>query len=346
VLQEVVDGLDNPTSLIFSGDGSGLLYVTEQPGRIRVIQDGALLDTPFLDITNRVGDSGNEQGLLSVVFPPDFAQSRKLYVNYTDEEGDTVVAGFIASADGLTADSQSEWEVLKIGQPYGNHNGGQLKFGPDGMLYIGMGDGGSAGDPQNLAQNRDELLGKMLRIDVSQSTAAAPYVVPASNPSVGKPEIWSLGLRNPWRFSFDRVTGDMFIADVGQNQLEEINFQPAASVGGENYGWKIREGLDSYSSGDDEGLTDPVWQYSHGDDGCSVTGGYVYRGPTLGVLTGAYVYGDYCSGKVWALRQNNGQWANDVLFETDYRITSFGEDAQGELYVLDRDGAVYKIVGE
>jgi glucose/arabinose dehydrogenase len=349
-LQPFVEGLQRPTYLTHAGDGTGLLYVTEQPGRVRVIQNGALLETPFLDIEEKVGSSGNEQGLLSVAFAPDYATSRKVFANYTDRNGDTVVAGFIVNEDGLTADPASEWQVLKIEQPYANHNGGQLKFGPDNMLYIGMGDGGSAGDPQNYGQRVEELLGKMLRIDVSQSTVDAPYTVPADNPDFGpeaKPEIWSVGLRNPWRFSFDRATGDMFMADVGQNQIEEINFQPASSQGGENWGWKLREGFDEYAGPKTEAMTDPIFQYTHGEDGCSVTGGYVYRGAAVPALAGAYVYGDFCSGRIWSLRPGDGgNWENERLFETSYSITSFGEDEQGDLYVLDRAGTIYKLVGE
>lgn len=349
-LQLFVDGFEKPTFLTHAGDGSGLLYVTEQPGRIRIVRDGALVETPFLDIEEKVGSSGNEQGLLSIAFAPDFQQSRKMYANYTDRSGDTVVAGFLVNPDGLSADPASEWLVLKIEQPYANHNGGQLQFGPDGMLYIGMGDGGSAGDPQNHAQDVTSMLGKMLRIDVSQSAASAPYTVPANNPNFGadaRPEMWSVGLRNPWRFSFDRSSGDMLIADVGQNEIEEVNWQPAASRGGENWGWKLREGLEAFSGEKSDAMTDPIYEYRHGEDGCSVTGGYVYRGVALAALAGAYVYGDYCSGRIWTLRPaTNGAWDNALLFDTDYSITSFGEDAQGELYVLDRAGGIYKIVGE
>ncbi|WP_240550117.1 PQQ-dependent sugar dehydrogenase [Candidatus Roseilinea sp. NK_OTU-006] len=348
-LQMIAEGLDKPTYLTHAGDGSGALYITEQPGRVRVWRDGQLLPTPFLDLTDRVGNRGSEQGLLSIAFSPDFEQSRRFFVNYTDNGGDTVISGFIANADGLTADPSSEWVVMRIEQPYANHNGGQIQFGPDGMLYIGMGDGGAAGDPQNFAQNMRSLLGKMLRIDVSRSSPAQPYRVPADNPSVGdgaRPEIWAFGLRNPWRFSFDRATGDLFIADVGQNAFEEINFQPAGQ-GGQNYGWKFREGLALYAG--DPGtlaLTDPIHQYAHREGGCSVTGGYVYRGSALPSLVGAYIYGDFCSGRIWTLRPNgNGAWQNDVLFSTPYNISSFGEDEAGELYVLDHNGAVYKLVG-
>ncbi|GIV84544.1 MAG: glucose dehydrogenase [Candidatus Roseilinea sp.] len=348
-LQMIAAGLDKPTYLTHAGDGSGTLYITEQPGRVRVWRDGQLLPTPFLDLTDRVGNRGSEQGLLSIAFSPDFEQSRRFFVNYTDNGGDTVISGFIANADGLTADPSSEWVVMRIEQPYANHNGGQIQFGPDGMLYIGMGDGGAAGDPQNFAQNMRSLLGKMLRIDVSQSSPAQPYRVPADNPNFGdgaRPEIWASGLRNPWRFSFDRATGDLFIADVGQNAFEEINFQ-LAGQGGQNYGWKFREGFAPYAG--DSGtpaLTDPIYQYAHRDGGCSVTGGYVYRGSALPSLVGAYIYGDFCSGRIWTLRPNgNGEWQNDVLFSTPYNISSFGEDEAGELYVLDHNGAVYKLVG-
>lgn len=345
-LSLVVDGLEKPTYLTHAGDGSGLLYVTEQAGRIRAISDGALLEAPFLDIEDEVGSSGNEQGLLSIAFAPDFAKSRKLFANYTDRNGDTIVAGYLVNTDGLSADAASEWQVIKIDQPYANHNGGQLQFGPDGMLYIGMGDGGSAGDPQNHAQNVTSLLGKMLRIDVSQSTKDAPYVVPADNPDFGadaRPEIWSVGLRNPWRFSFDRASGDMLIADVGQNEIEEVNFQPA-SKGGENWGWNPREGFEEYAGAKTDAMTDPIHEYRHGEDGCSVTGGYVYRGAAVPALAGAYVYGDYCSGRIWTLRAGaDGAWKNELLFEAGYSITSFGEDAQGELYVLDRAGSVYNL---
>jgi glucose/arabinose dehydrogenase len=340
-----IDGLEKPTDFTHAGDGSGLLYVLEQPGRVRVIRDGQLLDEPFLDIVGRVGSSGNEQGLLGIAFAPEFATTRLFFVNYTDSKGDTIIAGFASDADGLRADSASEWTVLKIDQPFANHNGGQIRFGPDGMLYIGMGDGGSAGDPQNRAQNVTSLLGKMLRIDVSQSTRAAPYAAPADNPSFGadaRPEIWSLGLRNPWRFSFDRVTGDLYIGDVGQNAIEEVNLQ-AAGRGGDNYGWKLREGTREYDGARADHFVEPIDEYEHGDDGCSITGGMVYRGVALPSLAGAYVFGDYCSGKIWSLKRVDGDWRRELLFDTSYSLTSFGDDAAGELVVLDRSGAVYRM---
>ena len=348
-LRFFVGGLVRPTDLTHAGDPR-TLYVTEQPGRVRVIRDGVLLPEPFLDLTDRVGARGNEQGLLGIAFAPDFAQSRKVFVNYTDRAGDTVIAGFLAREDALSADPASAWTVLQIDQPCANHNGGQLRFGPDGMLYIGTGDGGSAGDPLNAGQDVRTLLGKLLRIDVSQSSARAPYRIPADNPDFGpgsRRELWAIGLRNPWRFSFDRLTGDLFIADVGQNRFEEINFQPAGSRGGENYGWRLREGFAPFREDrPPEGLTDPIWQYGR-EDGCSVTGGYVYRGNAIPALYGAYLYGDFCSGRIWTLRRTaDGQWQNTLLFDTELNIASFGEDALGELYVLDLNGAVYRLVGE
>jgi len=346
-LQKIADGLQRPTFLTHAGDGSGRLYITEQPGRVRVWQAGQLLAEPFLDITDRVGSRANEQGLLSIAFSPDFPQSRRFFVNYTDRQGATVIAGFLANDNGLTADPDSEWRVMRIPQPYANHNGGQIAFGLDGMLYIGMGDGGSAGDPQNFAQNPRSLLGKLLRIDVSQSSAAQPYRLPPDNPSFGPdapPEIWAIGLRNPWRFSFDRLTGDLYIADVGQNRFEEVNFQPAGQ-GGQNYGWRFREGFEPFA-GDPRGLvlTDPVFQYDH-SQGCSITGGYVYRGKALPRLVGAYLFGDYCSGLVWALRRGDDEaWQGEVLLETGLNISSFGEDEVGELYLVDHRGAIYQLV--
>jgi glucose/arabinose dehydrogenase len=343
----VADGLQRPVYLASPADGSGRLYVVEQPGRVRVIADGQMLETPFLDLTDRVGSGGNEQGLLSIAFGP---ADGRVYVNYTDLRGDTIVSRFAVNPDGLAADAGNEQVLLAIDQPYANHNGGLVKFGPDGMLYIGMGDGGSAGDPQNFGQNPASLLGKMLRIDVSRADAerGTPYAIPPDNPVVfgeaAAPEIWAAGLRNPWRFSFDRATGDLYIADVGQNAIEEINFQPASSPGGENYGWRLREGFEAYRGGaDSPSFTPPIHQYGH-DAGCSVTGGYVYRGVQLAGWDGMYVYGDYCSGAVWGLRRGaDGQWVNQLLFNAGFTISSFGEDAAGELYLIDHGGSVYRL---
>jgi glucose/arabinose dehydrogenase len=275
------EGFSSPVHITHAADGSGRLFVVEQSGRIRIIKGSGTLPVPFLDISDRVSCCG-EQGLLSVAFPPDYAIKGHFYVNHTNLSGDTVVARYRVSADPDVADAATEEILLTIAQPFANHNGGQLAFGPDGYLYIGTGDGGSGGDPLNNGQNTDVLLGKLLRIDVE--AGVAPYGIPPTNPyrlrAGYRPEIWALGLRNPWRFSFDRLTGDLYIGDVGQNMYEEINFQPAASAGGENYGWRIMEGFHCYNPAacNPTGLTLPVLEYEHNQGNCSVTAGGVYRG--------------------------------------------------------------------
>lgn len=360
-LTPFIDGLTRPVYLTHNGGGS--LYVVEQAGRILAIQQtqgkAVLRQTPFLDITSRVGSSRNEQGLLSMAFSPNYARDNAFWVNYTDNDGHTVISRFVVNnannAASASADPASEQIVLRIEQPYANHNGGQLKFGPDRMLYIGMGDGGSQGDPQGNGQNLQSKLGKLLRIDVlSQNAnqgANKGYVIPPNNPFASdkaSAEVWAWGLRNPWRFSFDRQTGDLYIADVGQSNAEEIDFQPANSKGGENYGWNKREGFEAYRGGEDSdangrAFTPPIHAYGR-SDGCSVTGGYVYRGATIPALQGAYLFADYCSGKIWQLRRDRaGMWQNTLLLDTDLRISSFGEAPNGELYVLDLDGAIYTI---
>lgn len=277
-----------PTHVTHAGDGSGRLFITEQEGRIVIVKDGVLLSAPFLDIRGRVSCCG-ERGLLSVAFPPAYREKRYFYVNYTDTAGDTKVARYRVTKDADRADPASEEIVLTVQQPYANHNGGQLAFGPDGNIYIGMGDGGSANDPYGYGQKMNTLLGKLLRIDVE--SGGRPYAVPLSNPFVGKkdarPEIWASGLRNPWRFSFDRATGDLFIADVGQNSFEEVNVQPSSSKGGENYGWNIVEGFHCFQSKtcDTTRLAMPAAEYGR-DEGCSVTGGMVYRGKALPISRG------------------------------------------------------------
>ena len=338
-----------PTHITNAGDGSGRLFITEQEGRIVVIKSGAKPATTFLDIRDRVSCCG-ERGLLSVVFPPGYRQKHYFYLNYTDRTGDTVVARYRTSKDSDHADPASEEVVLTVKQPFANHNGGQLAFGPDGYLYVAMGDGGSANDPFGNGQNKGTLLGKLLRIDV-ESDSQQPYAVPASNPFAGRkdalPEIWALGLRNPWRFSFDRMTGDLYIADVGQNKYEEVDVQPASSRGGENYGWNVMEGLHCLRSEhcDTSGLTRPVVEYRH-DQGCSVTGGMVYRGRAFLGLTGTYLYGDYCSGRIWGLRRQGSQWTSRELAETKLSISTFGEDETGEVYVADyASGAIYRVEG-
>ena len=343
-LRKIVDGLEPLTYLAISGT-DGRLYVVTKAGRVLVIENGAVRQQPFLDITNRVGSSGSEQGLFSIAFSPQYTTNRYFYVDYTDQNGNTVISRFTTAADLSQADPQSESKVLGIDQPYPNHNGGQLQFGPDGMLYIGMGDGGSQGDPQNHAQNTQSLLGKLLRIDVS--AADKPYQVPADNPKLSNAaasEIWANGLRNPWRFSFDRQTKDLYIADVGQNTYEEIDFQPAGSSGGQNYGWNLYEGFEPYKgNADSNGLTMPIFAYSH-DLGCSITGGYVYRGQQVPALNGAYLYSDYCTGHIWALKRDaNNKWVNTLLLDSGLNVSSFGQDAQGELYVIALNGGVYQI---
>jgi glucose/arabinose dehydrogenase len=336
-LEERWTGLSRPVQMTHAGDGSGRLFVVEQAGRIRLIDDGELVATPFLDISDRVSCCG-ERGLLGLAFPPGYSSKGYFYVNYTGASGDTVVARFLVTGDPSAADAGSEEVILTIDQPYSNHNGGQLAFGPDGYLYIGTGDGGSGGDPQNNAQDRLSLLGKILRIDVE--SGSGPYAIPEGNPFAdvddAQPEIWALGLRNPWRFSFDTETGDLFIADVGQGDYEEINVQPAASTGGENYGWRILEGSHCYESDpcDTRGLELPVFEYDH-SLGCSVTGGFVSRSGTWPRLDGVYLFGDYCSGRVWGLREAVDSWEGRQLAETGFAISGFGIDELGAVYVLD-----------
>ncbi len=349
----VAAGLAQPVLLTHSGDGSGRSFIVEQPGTIRILVDGRLVDTPFLDIRDRVGDRGSEQGLLGLAFPPDYARRGVFFVNYTDRRGDTVIARFGLTADPDRADPASERLVLKIAQPAANHNGGMLAFGPDGYLYVGMGDGGGAGDVYRNGQNPEALLGKLLRLDVTTDPARS-YTIPADNPWVAaqwngrdvRDEVWAVGLRNPWRFSFDRATGDLWIADVGQNVYEEVNRAPAGSRGGLNFGWPIMEGAHCYPASatcQQAGLTLPVVDYTHGADGCSITGGYVYRGSRSPALAGAYLYSDYCSGKIWGLGRDGDAWRSVELLDTDLNVSSFGEDEAGEVYVVDLKGGVYRV---
>ncbi len=330
--------------------GASRLFVVEKEGRIYLVENSVVQPTPFLDITDRVGSEGSEQGLLSVAFPSDFTASGLFYVDYTDLRGDTVVARYrLLAGDARQADPSTEHKILQIEQPAANHNGGQLQFGPDGYLYIGMGDGGRAGDPWGNAQNADVLLGKLLRVGV---TGTETYTVPGDNPFLGRPdarpEIWALGVRNPWRFAFDRATGDLYIADVGQNQYEEVDFQPAASLGGENYGWDLMEANHCFeppAGCDTSRLVLPVAEYDHAQ-GCSITGGYVYRGTQYPQMVGVYFFGDFCSGNIWGLRQeSSGEWRMALLLNSGVSISSFGEDAAGEIYVVGyRDGIIYHLI--
>lgn len=343
----VTEGLRLPLYLTHAGDNR--LFVVQQNGLIRIIQDGVLADEPFLDIRERVGAEANEQGLLSVAFHPQYAQNGYFYVNYTNLEFNTTISRFQVSPGSPTlADPASEKVLLTIEQPYANHNGGLVKFGPDGYLYIGMGDGGSQGDPQNRAQNGRDLLGKILRIDVDVAEDT-PYGIPAANPFVAnddfRNEIWAMGLRNPWRFSFDWETGDFYVADVGQNQWEEVNFVPAAGLGGENYGWNLLEGTHCYGRENcaTAALVMPIFEYEH-SQGCSVTGGYVYRGQQFPALRGNYFVADYCTGIIWRLfRLADGRWDAAKVLESGHVIASFGEGADGELYIVDHNNGIYQI---
>ena len=344
-LAVVAGGFASPVHVTHAGDGSGRIFVVEQAGRIRIFDNGAVLASPFLDLASLIPPrlvAGGEQGLLSVAFPPGFAAKRYFYVNYTRApDGATVVARYRVSAgDANVADPASEEVILTIPQPFANHNGGQLAFGPDNNLYIGMGDGGSGGDPLNNGQSPGTLLGKLLRIDVE--SGVQPYRVPPDNPfllSAGfLPEIWALGLRNPWRFSFDRGTGDLYIGDVGQGTFEEIDFQAAGDLVGRNYGWNIMEGDSCYPPGtvgcNRTGLALPVFVYDHAL-GCSVTGGHVYRGSAFPSLQGVYLFGDLCSTRIWGIRKNGAAWDNALLADnTALTITTFGEDESGNVYVV------------
>jgi glucose/arabinose dehydrogenase len=351
-LTQRVTGLSNPVFVTHAGDSSDRLFVVEQSGRIRIVQNGTLVSTPFLNISNRLR-SGGEEGLLSVAFSPNYATNGRFYVFYTNQVGNLVIARYQVSSNANIADPNSEQIILTINHPtYSNHNGGQLAFGPDGYLYIGTGDGGSGGDPANNAQNPNSLLGKILRIDV-ESPGVTTYAIPSTNPfgvdkdpnNLVRDEIWAWGLRNPWRFSFDRQSGDLFIADVGQGSYEEINYQPASSTGGENYGWRIMEGSQPFlSNGNDTaGLILPVAEYDH-SQGISVTGGYVYRGTADPRLQGIYFYGDFGSGRIWGLRRNTTGWETQMLLDSPYAVSTFGEDQQGNLYLADYfGGTIYQV---
>ncbi len=336
-LEEWATGLDSPVAFA-PRPNSELLYVAEQYSGVRIVQADGTVGELALDLAAAVS-SGNEQGVLGLAFSPD---GSKLYVNYTDTGDDTHVAEY--AMDGDLIDPASARDVLFVEQPFSNHNGGDLKFGPDGMLYIALGDGGAGGDPLGSGQDIDSLLGKILRIDPNGS-GSTDYAVPSDNPFVdgdGADEVWAFGLRNPWRFSFDRLTGDLWIGDVGQNQYEEISFGPAG-VGGRNYGWNEREGLHDYEGGEQPaGGVDPVIELDHADGNCSITGGFVYRGAAIAPLIGSYVFGDFCKGELIALDADQAPIALDQGVS---QLSSFGEDNAGELYAISREGTVWKLVG-
>ena len=345
---QVASGVANITDIQNAADGSGRLFLVQQNGVVRTLRNGSVAAAAFLDMRGKTS-AGGERGLLGLAFPPGFAQKQRFYVDYTDLNGDTVVAQYRMTAGGETADAASEVILMKIAQPFANHNGGQVRFGPDGHLYIAMGDGGSGGDPMGNGQNLGVLLGKLLRIDVESEPGKVR--IPADNPFVNRAgargEIWAYGLRNPWRFSFDRATRDLWIADVGQNVYEEVNFQPAASRGGENYGWNQMEGTHCYETGCRmDGLVLPVVEYTHAMGGCSVTGGFVYRGMGSPGMRGMYLYGDYCTGIIWALEKRGGVWSNRQVLSSGFAITTFGEDEAGEIYVANGGaGTVFRIDG-
>jgi glucose/arabinose dehydrogenase len=342
---EVVGGLANPLYLT-APSGDPRLFVVEQAGRVRIIRNGAVVTQPFLDITSRVS-SGGERGLLSIAFHPQYATNGYIYASYTDLGGDTRIERYTVSPPNAdVVDAASASLVLAVPQPFANHNGGLVAFGPDGMFYVGLGDGGSGGDPQNNAQSTSTLLGKLLRLDV---TNAAPYAVPTGNPFIGqagaRAEIWALGLRNPWRFAFDRVAGQLYVADVGQSRWEEIHVV-AASRAGVNYGWRVLEGNECYNapSCNAQGLERPVLEYSH-DEGCSITGGAVYRGSLIPGIVGHYFYSDYCTGFLRSFRYENGQAVDQRTWSVGPlgSVSSFGEDASGELYILSANGRVFRL---
>lgn len=344
-VEQVASGLDRPVHLS-APTGDTRLFVVEQRGRIRIVENGATRPVPFLDISGRVSCCG-ERGLLSVAFHPRYASNGFFYVNFTDANGNTRVERFQVSADRNVADAASATLIIGIPQPYENHNGGLVAFGPDGMLYVGMGDGGGGGDPLRAGQDLGTLLGKMLRLDVD---GALPYRVPTDNPfrqqAGARPEIWALGLRNPWRFAFDAAAGLLYVADVGQNRLEEVNVV-SAGEGGLNFGWNVMEGSSCYASTscDQSGLVLPEVEYEH-SAGCSITGGHAYRGTRIAELRGHYLYSDYCSGWLRSFRHtpqgavDRKEWAVGNLGN----VTSFGEDGAGEVYIVATSGRVLRIV--
>jgi glucose/arabinose dehydrogenase len=367
----IADGFKKPLFITSHPENSKFLYVVEQAGKIIIINNGKKLDEPFLDITDRVvrpGRPGDERGLLGFAFHPDYAKNKKIYVNYINDDGFTIVSEFSAQSN-LNANSLSERTVFNLKQPYGNHNGGHMQFGPDNYLYISIGDGGKRGDPLNAGQDLNTLFGKIIRIDINK----VPYGIPKSNPYYGQKnkrgEIWAWGFRNVWRFSFDRKIGDIYYGDVGQNKWEEINYEPYNSKGGNNYGWRIMEASKCYNpekNCDEKGLTLPIHEYPNdanymvvlgggsqtNSDGCSVTGGYVYRGSKIKGLNGYYIFGDYCSGNIWTFKvindkatslTNRTKEINLGNGEFTTYISSFGEDADGELYIVEYNGGIYKI---
>ncbi|UCF21651.1 MAG: PQQ-dependent sugar dehydrogenase [Gemmatimonadota bacterium] len=345
-VEVVAGGLSSPLFLT-APSGDSRLFVVERAGRVRIVEDRQLLGQPFLDISDRVG-TGGEGGLLSIAFHPDYASNGYVFASYTDRNGDSRIERYTVTGNPNLADSNSGKLILTLEQPFSNHNGGLIVFGPDDKLYFGLGDGGGGGDPLGSGQDTGTLLGSMLRIDID---AADPYAIPPDNPFVGdaagRDEIWAYGLRNPWRFSFDREAGVLYVADVGQNRWEEVNAVPADSPG-VNYGWNIMEARHCFQPADgcdQSGLVLPVVEYDH-DNGCSVTGGYVYRGSAIPELRGHYLYSDFCRGFLRSFRLSGGVVSDERAWDVGDLggVFSFGEDAQGELYILSTNGRVYRLV--
>jgi len=347
MLSPVVSGLTNPVDLQFPNDGTGRFFVVQQPGSIRIGNNGTLLATPFLDITPKVNFSG-EMGLLGLAFHPQFAQNHKFYVHYDQMVGSqiqSVIAEYqVSAADANQADPASERILLTVNQPFPNHKGGQLVFGPDGFLYIGFGDGGSGGDPLGNGQNLQTLLGKMLRIDVDHTSSGLQYAIPADNPFAaggGLPEIWAYGLRNPWRFSFERDTGRLFVGDVGQDKYEEIDILQR----GGNFGWNVMEGMHCFNPATGcnmMSLVLPIAEYDH-TEGDAVIGGPVYKGTAIPNLGRAYIFSDFGSGTIWDLTESSGTWTRTKLLSSNRNVSSFGQDVAGEIYVVDYSGNILKL---
>lgn len=344
-LVELISGLTNPVDLQLPPDATDRIFVVEQAGIVRVIQSGVLLATPFIDIGTRV-TAGGERGLLGLAFHPDYSNNRRIFLSYTrtvSGQLQSVVAEYVTSISDPNSADTAERIVLTIDQPFDNHNGGQIQFGPDGYLYMGLGDGGSGGDPQGNGQNMNTLLGKILRIDVN---SVQPYAVPADNPFVGqngiRPEIWAAGFRNPWRFSFDRTTGRLFAADVGQDTFEEVDLISKAG----NYGWNIMEGSYCFQPRNgcsSNGLELPIAEYDH-NEGSAVTGGFIYRGTLMSELRGRYIFGDFGSGRIWSLTETTpGVWTRSLVLDTEINISCFGLERTDELLVSDYGGRLFRL---
>jgi glucose/arabinose dehydrogenase len=351
-LEPVATGLDNPVYVTNSGSGKDL-YVVEKTGKVKILENGTTVRaTPFLDLVGQLNagdplDATGERGLLSIAFHPKYVTNNFVYAYYTTQNGDLTISRFTVNPS--TKVAANKLELLSIPHPRENHNGGQLQFGQDGFLYIGTGDGGGGGDPDRNGQNRQTLLGKILRIDVDNKEPSLEYAIPNDNPykiAGGAREVWAYGLRNPWRFSFDRSTGDLWIGDVGQGKFEEVNVTPKGSSAPRNYGWKTTEGKSCFEANtcDRTGIDSPVLDYGHAAGDVSITGGFVYRGTASPKIFGKYIYADFSSGRIWSLIKSGGDFVNTLEIDTDQNISSFGEGVDGELYVVGLGGTVSRLV--